>query len=96
MIERDPAWLAQGTSTASLFKPNNDAKQALVLDHNYDGPLRRIAHRGTEVFVVAGNELRWSDLGMLKDIEEDLDRGYSRPSREDGSEKAYRVGSSIL
>lgn len=31
------------------------------------GPKRIIARRGTEVFVVVDDQIRWSDLGMLKD-----------------------------
>ena len=40
----------------------------------YDGPLRKTAHRGTEVFVVAENELRWSSLAHLKDTWEESKR----------------------
>ncbi|KAL8751922.1 MAG: hypothetical protein Q9184_005899, partial [Pyrenodesmia sp. 2 TL-2023] len=33
---------------------------------DYQGPQRTIACRNTEVFVVVDNEIRWSDLSMLK------------------------------
>lgn len=32
------------------------------------GHRRTIARRGTEIFVVVDNEIRWSDLCMLKDV----------------------------
>ncbi|KAL8708889.1 MAG: hypothetical protein Q9220_006345 [cf. Caloplaca sp. 1 TL-2023] len=31
------------------------------------GPRRTIAHRGTEVFLVVRNQIRWADLSLLKD-----------------------------
>lgn len=33
----------------------------------YLGPNRTIAHRGSEVFVVVGKQIRWADLPSLKD-----------------------------
>ncbi len=35
------------------------------------GHRRTIARRGTEIFVVVDNEIRWSDLCMLKDVWEE-------------------------
>jgi nucleoporin NUP82 len=93
VLERDPAWLAAPAPAAKLFKPDSEAKQPLTQDVSYDAPLRKVAYRGTEIFVVAGNELRWSDLGMLKDAGEDMDRRYGGGSAfdyEDGG-RAYRV-----
>lgn len=51
---------------------------------------KRIACRGTEVFVVVRDELRWSDLVMLKELHEDLEQG-NHGDGEDNSSSAYRV-----
>ena len=39
--------------------------------YTYSGPKRTIARRGTEIFVVVDNQIRWSDLCMLKEEWED-------------------------
>jgi nucleoporin NUP82 len=89
ILARDPAWVS-----AKIFTPTNDAKTQLVSEVEYDGPLRQVAHRGSEIFVAAGNELRWCDLALVKDATENLDRRSRRHgnSTEEGEgEKAYRV-----
>lgn len=37
----------------------------------YLGPKKTLARRGTEIFVVVNNKIRWSDLCMLRDIYDD-------------------------
>ena len=38
------------------------------------GPRRTIAHRGTEVFIAVGREIRWADLVYLKEAWEDKEQ----------------------
>ncbi|KAJ5238440.1 hypothetical protein N7468_003059 [Penicillium chermesinum] len=66
-----PAWLCRPSPGASLFTSSaiqspadqqNGAKSAL-----YNGPTKTIAKRGTEIFTVVDNEIRWADLARLKE-----------------------------
>ncbi|EMC94197.1 hypothetical protein BAUCODRAFT_36668 [Baudoinia panamericana UAMH 10762] len=60
---RNPSWLARPSPASRLFEQHDRSSPA----HQHDeGPSRRLAHRGTELFVAVGNELRWSDLVSLK------------------------------
>ncbi|KAK4540134.1 hypothetical protein LTR36_009799 [Oleoguttula mirabilis] len=94
VLARDPSWLARPSPGFQLFRADGRQHgQSPVV--RYEGPLRRIAHRGTEVIVAVGNELRWSELSMLKDAGERFDRSHGRYAEEgveDGEvERAYRV-----
>ena len=74
---------------------------------DYVGPNRTIAKRGTEVFIAAGKQIRWTDLVSLKSDFEDQSRSPSkkpkptteaRPKKEnEGPEDlSYRVESELL
>jgi hypothetical protein len=69
-----PKWLSRPSPGFDVFssqapaKLTTDTKQK---DKKYIGPQRTIARRGTEVFVATGNEIRWSDLVLLKEQWED-------------------------
>lgn len=95
VLARDPRWLSHSTPGYKLFQPDSDSKTQRSPEARYDGPLRKIAHRGTEVFVAVGNELRWSDLGLLKDAGEEqeprLGRGYRAENLHQEGERGYRV-----
>ena len=64
-------------SPSTLSLPNKDGKtqfqpqmvngEAKTSGVEYTGPTKIIARRNTEVFVVVENQIRWSDLCMLKD-----------------------------
>ena len=94
VLARDPPWLARPSPGFQLFRPDTKST-ARTADSHYDGPSRKIAHRGTEVFVAVGNELRWSELGKLKDAGEEYTRRHGQYEAEDGEEveRAYRVTS---
>ena len=67
-----PSWLSAPSPGFNLFQRATDSKPAAAYRNGNDkdashGPSRTIAHRGTEVFVLVGNDIRWSDLVMLKD-----------------------------
>ena len=96
ILARDPVWLSTPTPGFNLFQPDNDSKAKKLPDTRYEGPLRKVAHRGTEVIVAVGNELRWSELGLLKDAGEDYERRHGnrydgRRHQEEQGERAYRV-----
>lgn len=96
VLARDPAWLARSTPGFDLFQPDTTtAKAPRSQDARYDGPLRKVAHRGTEVFVAVGNELRWSELGLLRDAGEEYRRTHAGRDAHDAEqtegERAYRV-----
>ncbi|THY45680.1 hypothetical protein D6C97_08537 [Aureobasidium pullulans] len=67
-----PSWLSAPSPGFNLFQRATDSKPAAAYRNGNDkdashGPSRTIAHRGTELFVLVGNDIRWSDLVMLKD-----------------------------
>ena len=83
--ERDPAWLSSEAPGSDLFKPDTNTSRAQSTSTaKHEGTLRKIAHRGTEIFVAVGNELRWSELGLLRDTGEGT-----------GAERAYRVSTFV-
>ena len=83
---RDLAWLARPSPGFQLFRSDSDEK-----DDGIDGPARKIAHRGTEIFVAVGREIRWSELGRLKDAGDEFVRKHGQYGSGDASLKAYRV-----
>ncbi|KZF21699.1 hypothetical protein L228DRAFT_261841 [Xylona heveae TC161] len=50
------------SKTPSQSSPSKDAPSK----DGYLGPARNLAHRGTEVFVVVDNQIRWAGLSLLK------------------------------
>ena len=93
-----PSASTQSVRHGSLPYQNGDAN-----GDDHAGPNRTIARRGTEAFVVVENQIRWTDLTLLKDgFEEQLQTPSRKPkpttdaiekSREDqGPEDgSYRV-----
>lgn len=108
VLSYTPAWLSRGAPGFEVFSQasskskfprkftNGTSKQ------HKPGPKRTIAHRGNEIFVVVGNEIRWANLlhlrerGLPKD-RRDFGRSWraSRDARELTEEleegQAYRV-----
>ena len=78
-INHTPPWLCRPSSGASVFDSN---QRVLPEKDSYEGPQRCLAKRGTEIFAVVDNELRWSNLATLKhqwesDKAEDEDRTHT-------------------
>ena len=79
VLEFTPPWLRRPSEGYDLFAIDNIAlKQGNSGDagipngktnetQEYLGATRTIARRGTEVFVVVENKIRWSDLCMLQE-----------------------------
>ena len=96
ILARDPAWLSKTTPGYKVFLADEGSKTHRSTDAKYTGPLRKVAHRETEVFVAVGNELRWSEFGLLKDAGEDYERRHSRRyggnmQQDEEGERGYRV-----
>ena len=107
VIGHTPPWLSKPSPGAEIFSINPDTSQqspaspsrrAAVqqVSSDYYGPRRLIAHRGNEIFVAVGKEIRWADLSKVKQDWETSSRSPSR--RQDGvnaqqpqQPKSYRV-----
>ena len=78
VVGHTPSWLSAPSPGFNLFQRNPDTKAPSSLRNQLvkadaRGPTRTIAHRGSEIFVLVGNEIRWSDLVSLKDAEKERD-----------------------
>lgn len=79
IIDYAPAWLSRPSPGASLFSSRGPEKPtashsrsrsdggAASKEERYEGPVRTLARRGNEVFVVVDNQIRWAKLTALKD-----------------------------
>ncbi len=110
VISYTPSWLCKPAPGHDLFvkdEENTSRGQATTfkalsesLERNAKpGPRRTIAHRGTEVFIAVGKEIRWADLVYLKETWEDTQdeqrQGYNRVRKDDSEHmelaQGYRV-----
>ncbi|KAK5112764.1 hypothetical protein LTR62_003862 [Meristemomyces frigidus] len=84
ILSRTPSWLSRPSPGQQVFQhdDHSNAQQTSELELS-EGASRKLAHRGTELFVAVGNELRWSDLVLLQYEDEN---GQTQDGR-----KAYRV-----
>lgn len=115
VISYTPSWLCEPAPGHELFNtteqntPRGQATTYKALTESLKrnakpGPRRTIAHRGTEVFIAVGKEIRWMDLVYLKetweDKQDDLGQGYSRGRRDDSEDvdhaQGYRVSVSQI
>ena len=106
IISYTPAWLSRPSSGFRLFSPSHEKplsdkttcsekndktpKNGRSTKEEYVGTTRTIARRGTEIFVVVGNTIRWSDLCMLKESWEDHEQndGHTFRSSKNGGYKS--------
>ncbi len=121
IISYTPGWLsrpspgfqlfntAQSTSsTQQGWRGSSQERNGNLDSNSHTGPNRTIAQRGTEIFLAAGKQIRWTDLVSLKDEYEEQLRtpsrrpkpapGGNQPGQEDeGPEDlSYRVRSIFL
>lgn len=90
VIGYTPPWLSRPSPGARIFSdpapqsPASPSKRSSYLtappsSDNYQGPRRLVASRGTEIFTVVGNKIRWADLASVRDEwEEGFQSGNSR------------------
>ena len=104
VLSYTPSWLSRPSPGFDLFSSNSnktslDTKNGFKASSNglekvdeYRGPQRAVANRNTEVFVVVDNQIRWSDLSMLKDVWEHSTRqgAYELAESAEGG-RTYRV-----
>jgi nucleoporin NUP82 len=65
-----PSWLNEPSPGHKLFEQSGDDGRPSPTPYGKKpkpGPRRTIAHRGTEVFVAVGKQIRWGDLAYLKE-----------------------------
>ncbi len=100
IISYTPSWLSRPSPGFQLFAPSHGGPNSRIgkgqgskppvngkaNGAGYIGPKRLLATRGTEVFVVVDNEIRWSDLCMLKDGWEEQQKSKANPN---GNRETY-------
>ncbi len=109
IISYTPPWLSRPSPGSQAFtniqdhdlNPSNRPSCPSFSSHDnvdqpYSGPHRLLARRGTEVFVVVGNQIRWTDLRMVKnDWEEQTyyagSRSQSLDHQHGGQLPSYKV-----
>ena len=71
ILSYTPAWLTRPSPGYSLFcrknKSLNEGRNGQRTSRRELKARKIIAHRGTEIFVVVDNEIRWSDLVMIRE-----------------------------
>lgn len=73
VLDYAPAWLSRPSPGATFFSSSGSKKIAGKNAESYFGRTSVLARRGTEVFAVVDNEIRWANLAMLKDTwQEDM------------------------
>ena len=116
VLNYTPPWLARPSPGAQIFtgprghasRPSTSMRTSQLGSPNgvkqnesYQGPRRLLANRGTEIFTVVDNQIRWADLVRVKSDWEELtssqkDHGGGRPAqRQNGDTAPYRVGPSL-
>ena len=94
ILRHTPQWLERPAPGYKLFNDTqNDTLANGNVKHQKGRIFRIVAHRGTEVFVAVGNQLRWSDLVLLR--EQDYHRTHQGDGQRDEALnfdwEAYRV-----
>lgn len=101
IISYTPKWLSRPSPGFELFNTGKTSEESTTqaarkvsIQQNgngsgsgsdYVGPNKTIARRGTEIFVIAGKHIRWSDLCMLKDDYEELEVTPTKRPRSSGA-----------
>lgn len=97
-----PSWLSQPSPGARIFSdpeaksPASPSKRTAFTNPEQEASnaptsaRRLVANRGTEVFAVVGNKIRWADLARVKD-EWDIQSHKQQSAHEAEEKKAYRV-----
>lgn len=102
IIGQTPSWLSQPSPGARIFSdpeaqaPASPSKRQVasrttieVSSPTIPGK-KLIAHRGTEIFTVIGNKIRWADLARVKDAWEEQSH-RKKPFTDTKQDKVYRV-----
>jgi nucleoporin NUP82 len=74
ILSYTPPWLLRPSPGFNCFSTESQSENGYFSSERRPpalGPRRRIAKRGTDIFVARGKEIRWADLSHLKDDWED-------------------------
>ena len=103
IISYTPPWLSRPSPGYHLFRKSSSSpkqRESGSRDRNGAKSANRsanhrctIARRGTEIFVVVDNEIRWSDLCMLKDVWEEAQEGRKNERQLDEKRETNGEGS---
>lgn len=109
VLSYTPSWLSRPSSGFELFSSTNKPKafgpqdgvqpraRSSEKEQEYLGPRRTIAHRGSEIFVVVDNNIRWADLSIVKYDWESLHRKGKRLQEDDASTgQSYKVDPAVI
>jgi hypothetical protein len=107
ILSYTPPWLSRPSPGSQAFtrSENRDRSPQKRGSHQgsparesssqaYYGPRRLLARRGTEIFVVVENQIRWLDMRRVKNAwEEQAEKGTSNgsPQQQDEKQSRYRV-----
>jgi nucleoporin NUP82 len=105
IISYTPSWLSRPSPGFQIFTSSHSRPNSRGVDgqgpkarqnggttgERYGGPKRTIATRGIEIFVVIDNEIRWTELCMLRDGWEEQQKSKTYPN-----EDSERSGSPAL
>ena len=103
IISYTPSWLSRPSPGYHLFSKSSTSQQSngiistkqneANIAKQFTGNRRTIARRGTELFVVVDNEIRWSDLCMLKDVWEETQQKGKKNGR--GSDETEDINGDL-
>lgn len=92
IISYTPSWLSRPSPGYHLFSKSSTTQQSngtastkqneANIANKFTGNRRTIARRGTELLVVVDDEIRWSDLCMLKDVWEETQQKGKKSGRD--------------
>ncbi|KAI9762232.1 MAG: hypothetical protein M4579_000555 [Chaenotheca gracillima] len=97
ILNYTPAWLSRPSRGFDLFSPISDSRRnsasrarsssnaGLKPSASRSYPRRIVARRGTEVFVVVNNQIRWADLSTIKNDWEEKNWRESKSKGHGGS-----------
>jgi len=95
VLKFTPTWLSRPSPGYNFFAPSHDSRPILESKNPASLP-RTVAHRGTEVFVAIGKELRWSDLVLLKETWENNNGGEGAAEEQEQAVQPHRVSTVSL
>ncbi|KAI4262380.1 MAG: hypothetical protein L6R42_002447 [Xanthoria sp. 1 TBL-2021] len=95
ILSYTPSWMSRPSSGFDIFSSSKQQTsfgpqdgghpraRSSDKEQEYLGPRRTIAHRGSEIFVVVDNHIRWADLSIVKYDWESLQRKGKRLEGDD-------------
>lgn len=98
VVGHTPPWLCRPSPAATLFARNTSIKpdSRIQNGNEYSGPQKTLAHRGTEVFAVVENQIRWADLARLKAEWSPKTKSSKKKAAEEERNGSYRVCLQII